>query len=237
MKRTLPLLALLCACASPLPATPPAGQSPTVDAPQSRAGDTWHYAVRDGYTKLARGVLEYQIDTIAEDTITVTLRHGAQTSAERYARDWSWRERPMTNLQNFRYEPAYPALPFPLVAGKTWRAYVKATDPATGRTNRVRIDGEVLGWERVKVPAGHYDALKIRRLVYAGNFDYFRSEERIMETDWYAPAAGLVVRSEGASEYMDSSRGCGGDDMHAECLTIKNDWRVMELVKHQRVSP
>ena len=67
--------------------------------------------------------------------------------------------------------------------------FVRA-DPATGRTNRVRIDGKVLGWERVKVPAGDFDALKIERYVYAGNAGFFRTEERIREYDWYAPQAG-----------------------------------------------
>lgn len=233
MKRTLLLFAfLLSACASPLPQLPPAGQSPTAGAPQSHVGDSWRYAARDGYTGIAKGVLEYRIDAIASDTITVTLQHGDRASIERYTQDWNWRERPMTNLQNFRYEPAYPALPFPLEAGKTWQNYVKATDPATGQVNRVRIDGKVLGWERVKVPAGEFDALKVRRLVYAGNHEHFRGEEHIAEFDWYSPKLGQIVKHVSSSGHVDKSRGC--DSMFSDCNWIKGDWNVVELVNYQR---
>ncbi len=232
MKRGLLLSTLLlAACASPLPQTPPAGQPATVSAPQLRVGDTWRYAARDGYTGIAKGELEYRIDAIGSDNITVTLQHGGRASVERYTRDWNWRERPMTNLQNFRYDPAYPALPFPLESGKTWQAYVKATDPATGRVNRVRIDGTVLGWERVKVPAGEFDALKVRRLVYAGNYDHFLGEEQIAEFDWYAPRLGQIVKHVSSSGHLDKSRGC--DDFFSDCNWIKGDWNVVELVNHR----
>jgi hypothetical protein len=137
----------------------------------------------------------------------------------------------MTNLQNFRYNPPYPALPFPLEAGKAWQAYVEATDPATGRVNRVRIDGKVLGWERIKVPAGEFDALKIRRIVYAGNHDdYFRSEEQITEFDWYAPQLGHVVKNESSSGYYEKMRGC---DFNPGCTWRPNDWSVVELVNYR----
>jgi hypothetical protein len=222
---------LLTACAAPLPVTPPAGQPAAVGAPQVQVGDTWRYAARDGYTGIAKGALEYRVEAISDGTISVTVLQGGQSSRHRYTADWNWRERPMTNLQNFRFDPPFPALPFPLVAGKTWRAHVNASDPATGRSNRVRIDGEVLGWERVKVPAGTYDTLKIRRLVYAGNFGHFRSEEQIVEIDWYAPQLGQVVRHEGSSAYLDTSRGC--DDDHGMCNVVRNDWTVMELIGHR----
>jgi hypothetical protein len=135
----------------------------------------------------------------------------------------------MTNLQNFRYEPPYPALPFPLEAGKTWRSYVKATDPATGRVNRVRIDGAVLGWERVKVPAGEFDALVVRRVVYAGNHDHFLSEEYITEVDWYSPGAGIVKHSS-RSGHIDTRLGC--DRVCNQW--INSGWNVAELLSHSK---
>lgn len=233
MKRLLSLSALLlCAgCASSLPQTPPAGIPAQVAAPDIRTGDDWKYSLHDGYTKLPRGMLEYRVIAVQGETVTVQLRHEGRDSTERYTRDWNWRERPMTNLQNFRYEPAYPALPFPLEAGKSWRAYVKATDPATGRVNRVRIDGAVLGWERVKVPAGEFDALKVRRLVYAGNPDHFLSEEYITEFDWYAPSVGGIVKHASRSGHYDRRIGC---DDRACSQWVSNDWNAVELMSHSR---
>lgn len=230
MKRFLaPCAVLLVAagCATPLAQVPPAGLPAQVAAPETRAGGDWKYTLHDGYTRLPRGTLEYRVSAVQGDTITVQLRHDGRESTQRYTRDWNWRERPMTNLQNFRYDPPYPALPFPLAAGKTWRAFVKATDPADGRVNRVRIDGTVLGWERVKVPAGEFDAIVVRRLVYAGNEDYFRTEERISELDWYAPKIGAIVKHASSSGYFDKTAGC---DERSCGAWVRNDWNVVELV-------
>lgn len=226
----LSALLLLSGCATPLPQTPPPGTPAQVPAPEIRVGDDWSYSLHDGYTKLPRGTLEYRVSSVQPATVRVEVRHDGRESVELYTRDWNWRERPMTNLQNFRYEPAYPALPFPLEAGKAWQAYVKATDPATGQVNRVRIDGKVLGWEKVKVPAGEFDALKIRRLVYAGNHDVFRGEEHIAETDWYAPKPGKIVKHVSSSSYLDKMKGC---DFDLCTQWIRNDWNVFELVRYR----
>lgn len=232
--KALPLLSVLllvAGCATPLPQTPPAGMPSSVMAPEVRIGDGWQYSLHDGYTRLPGGVLEYRVQAAQGDTVTVEFQHDGQPSTQRYTRDWNWRERPMTNLQNFRYEPAYAALPFPLEAGKSWRAYVKATDPVTGEAHRVRIDGKVLGWERVKVPAGEFDALKVRRLVYAGNEDTVRGEENITEIDWYAPRLGGIVRHESASGYHDKRASCDG--RMPGCGWIRNSWNVVELTAHR----
>lgn len=222
----------LAGCAAPLPSNPPPGAPPASRAPDIRPGDEWVYGFHDGYTRLPRGTIRYRVTAVRDDAITVEVGKGERRTTEVYTRDLNWRERPMTNLQDFRYDPPYPALPFPLAAGKTWRAYVQATDPVTGRVNRVRVDGEVLGWERVRVPAGEFDALKIRRLVYAGNFDFSRGEEQITEIDWYAPRAGQVVRRESLSHHLDTSRGC--DDDRGDCQVIRGDWNVLELVSQRR---
>ena len=230
MKRLVLLsgLLLVAGCAS-LPQAPPTGMPAQVGAPDVRAGDEWTYSFHDGYTKLSRGTLEYRVAAVDGDAVTVRLRHEGRESTERYTRDWSWRERPMTNLQNFRYDPPYPALPFPLEAGKTWQAFVKATDPATGRVNRVRIDGKVLGWDRVKVPAGEFDALAVQRLVYAGNQDHFLSEEKITEIDWFAPGAGGIVKHSSRSRHLDTRLSCPPCNQW-----IDGGWNVIELVSRPK---
>ncbi len=233
MKRFFSLSALLlvAGCAGSLPQTPPAGVPPQVAAPDIRMGDEWKYSLHDGYTKLPGGTFEYRVTAVEGDTVTVQLRHEGRDSTQRYTRDWNWRERPMTNLQNFRYEPPYPALPFPLEAGKTWRAYVNATDPASGRVNRVRIDGSVRGWERVKVPAGEFDALVVQRVVYAGNQIYFLGEEYITEVDWYSPSAGGIVKHASRSGHIDTSRGCGDGGCW---WWVDSGWNVVELVSYSK---
>lgn len=228
------LVVLATGCAAPLPQTPPPGIPPELAAPTVRVGDDWRYAVHDGYTRLPQGTVEYRVSAVEGDRITVERRHEGRMSTEHYTRDLNWRQRPMTNLPTFRYDPPYVALPFPLAAGKTWRAYVNATNSATGATHRVRIDGKVLGWERVAVPAGAFDALVVRRIVYAGNEDTTRGEENITEIDWYAPALGGIVRHVSSSAYFDKMSSCDERSCNA---WVRNDWNVAELIGHRRAPP
>jgi hypothetical protein len=230
MKRTAWwLAALLCGCAQ-LPQVPPSGTPAEIAAPAMHAGDAWTYAAYDGYTHIPQGAVAYRVTAVQGGTVSVERDHEGRVRQEYYTPGGAVLERPLTNLQDLRYEPALAALPFPLHAGQRWREHVQATDPATGRSYRVRIDGEVQGWDRVRVPAGEFDALKVVRVIYAGNSDYFRTEDRIREVDWYSPQLGAIVRHEGSSEYTDLSKSC----RHGTCNIILGDWTVLELTRASR---
>ena len=239
----LAALVLLAACAAPLPQAPPAGMAAEVRAPEVRSGSSWQYAVSDGFTRLPRTTIEYRVDTIHADALTVqVVTGGANESTELYTRDWNWLRRPATNMQLFEYNPAYRAFDFPLVAGKKWSYRGTATDPADHRSFPVRISAEVLGWERVRVPAGEFDAVKVRRQVI---LDYWlqgvRGQSLILETDWYAPSLNQVARRETTSRYLRLAqsepsfvavRGSRGRDGDALPRFEQDDWLVYELVKY-----
>jgi hypothetical protein len=234
---------LLAACATQLAQTPPAGLTATVNAPEIRPGDFWRYAVTDGFTKLPRGTIEYRVDSVDGDTVTVQTLTDAGASTELYTRDWDWIRRPATNLQVFEYSPAYPALDFPLSAGKKWRFRGAALDPADGRTYPVSIEGEVLGWEKIRGPAGEFDTLKVRRYVI---LDYWqqgvRGQSLITELDWYAPALNQVARRETNSKYLRLARlaspfvavrdGRDRSDNDRLPRYEQDEWFVYELVAH-----
>jgi hypothetical protein len=113
------------------------------------------------------------------------------------------------------------------ITGQSWSQRVDATRATGGRRASVRVDGEVVGTERVTVPAGTYDTIKVKRRIYAGDFDGSRSETNITETEWYAPALGRAVRAEVNSNFMDQSL-CG-DEMSA-CRPRRGDWHIFELL-------
>jgi hypothetical protein len=245
---------LAAGCAAQLPQTPPAGVPPEVSASEVQPGNAWRYAVHDGYTKLPRGTVEYRVRAVQGNTVTVAVLNGGTESVELYARDGNWLQRPATNMQTFTYSPPYPAFAFPLAPGKTWRSRVTATDPADGRSFPVMIEGSVLGWERVRVPAGEFDALKVRRNVF---LDYFqqgvRGQSVIVEHEWYAPALKQAAKREAASEYLSyylagsnapglipvrrggrggARMGRDGRDDGSTPRFIKDDWLVYELVSY-----
>lgn len=246
MKRPfiLSALLLLAGCATPLPQTPPPGVPAQVPAPEIRVGDEWTYSVRDGFTGLDRGSQRYRVTEAGSDRIVIAVsREGAGDEIHVYDRQWNWLRRPATNLQAFAYSPAYQAFAFPLAAGRTWKARLTATDPADGRRFPLTIDGAVLGWERVKVPAGEFDALKVRRYVF---FDYWehtvRGRSEIVEHEWYAPAVKQAVRREATAKYLSYLLGEGhtgfvrvrGGDRGGDGgpTFVQDDWLIYELASY-----
>ena len=242
--RTLAIALLLLAsgCATPLPQTAPPGMPAQVSAPEFQVGNDWRYAVQDGYTRLPRGIITYRVSAITGDTVTVDVRNNGLDSTELYARDGNWLRHPAPNLHMLTYSPAYPAYAFPLAPGKTWNARVTATDPATGQRIPVTIQAKVLGWERIKVPAGEFDTLKVQRNVFV---DYWlpnvRGPNVANEIEWYAPQLKQAARRETSGRYLTflaespkagfiqvrGGRSDGGGPRY-----VDDDWTVYELVSH-----
>lgn len=225
--------AMLAACAAPgeVPYTPPPAGLATVPAPAVRPGAYWDYAVRDRYTGAQRGIYRYSVSRVDPDRVVVDVtRDGERIDTYVYAPGWRGLEHPLRNLQRLRYAPALPSYLFPLYPGQTWRGVVNSNDPATGRNFQTHVHASVGGWRRIRVPAGEYDAIEVRRQIFAGNQDSFNSQEEIFETDWYAPAIGQVVVSEGNSSHIDTSRSAGGRGYSP--LVVRGEWLIAELVGH-----
>ena len=223
--------AALASCAAPPSYTPADGAS--ASAPQVKPGDYWEYAVRDGWTQLPRGIYRYEVTRADAGGVLVQLTHeGRLLDTLVYAPGWNGRELPLTNTQRFRYEPTYPAYAYPLEPGKTWRNVLRSTDVATGRTYNTHVHGRVLGWERVRVPAGEFDALKVQRSVFAGNMEGTRTQEEISETDWYVPSVRRAVRTQTNSQHFDTNG--GGDEGGEYPKRVRGDFLIAELVGYSR---
>ena len=197
------------------------------------AGDIHVYRLLNGYNKETRGKLTYQVTQVEGDRVTVSVTpdnpEAGRQRTEVYTREGNWMAHEVENHgQKVPYEfaEAYPAFVFPLEQGKSWSIRVKATVPDEQRPRSVRVDGKVIGSERIRVPAGEFDTIRVRRTVYPGDHAFMLSETYVMETDWYAPALGRVVRTERDSRYVDL-QSCSG---FARC-EARGDWDIYELVE------
>jgi hypothetical protein len=236
-------LALFAAgCATELPQTPPAGKAAQVAAPEFQVGNQWRYAVHDGFTRLPRGTIDYRVSAVQGDTVTVDVRTNGLESTEIYTRDGNWLKHPAPNLHMLSYSPAYPAYAFPLTPGKAWNARVMATDPATGQRIPVTVQARVLGWDRIKVPAGEFDAIKLQRNVFV---DYWvpnvRGPNVAREFEWYVPTLKQAARRETSGKYLTYLAGNpgagfvlarGGRSDGGGPRYVDDDWTVHELVSH-----
>ena len=237
-------MAAACAACAPIPPGTPLQSNASAAAPAVAVGDNWTYRVRDAFTGLERGSQNYRVTDSGGDRIRVAVsREGAVgDEIQVFDREWNWLKHPATHLQSFEYNPAYPAFAFPLAPGKTWRARLTATDPVDGRRFPLTVDGAVIGWERIKVPAGEFDALKIKRVVF---FDYLehtvRGRSEILEYEWYAPVVKQAVRREASAMYLSYLYGGGGSTGFRRAGSmnggggprfVRDDWLIWELTRY-----
>jgi hypothetical protein len=118
------------------------------------------------YNNEPRGHVTYRVDKVDSDQVTVIVSPDPPSLGRPYtgvfAKDGNWLRHPLINhdmLVEYTFSPAYPAYVAPLDTGKSWSMRVRATNPNFGRSNSVRVDGKVLGTERITTPAGAFDAI------------------------------------------------------------------------------
>ena len=202
-------------------------------------GDAYVYRVLNGYNSEPRGKVEYRVQKTEADRVELAVTTDTPSDGvartEIAAKDGNWLRRALAShdqLRDFAFTSPLPVYTRPSPETGAWSTRVDAVDPATGQRSSVRVDGEVLGNERVTVPAGTFDTIKIKRNTYLGDFDTFRRETKVEDVDWYAPALGRPVRSESKSSWQDYSRCTRGG-----CPWFRGDWNISELVEIRAAKP
>ena len=202
-------------------------------------GDAYVYRISNGYNNEVRGKVSYRIEKSQADRIEAAVTPDTPSAGsartEVYTKNGNWLKHTLTShdqLREFEFVQPLPVYVPPGGADGSWSVRVDAADPATGKRNSVRVDGEVLGSERVTVPAGTFDTIKIKRWTYVGDWDNFLRETRIEEIDWYAPALGRSVRTDSKSSWQDNSRCTRGG-----CPWFRGDWNLSELVEINTAKP
>jgi hypothetical protein len=194
------------------------------------AGDTYVYRVTNKYSKETRGNVTFRLSKADASgaTYSVEPAGGAGARTQAYDKAGNWLRYPIESHGKpveYVFATPGPAYVLPLEPGKSWSQRVKANAADGDRARTVRVDGKVLRNERVKVPAGEFDTIVIRRTVYAGDASQAYTETRTNETEWYAPALGRAVRLERTSEWRDI--GCRGGSM----CDMQGDWDLVELTE------
>ncbi|MBD9361744.1 hypothetical protein [Methylomonas fluvii] len=102
------------------------------------------------------------------------------------------------------YAPALKYYDFPLSTGKKWQQTSIETDIKTGAQRKHTLSSEVLGRERVTVPAGTFNAIKL--ITKSELVDLAKGETTFgSDTSWYVPEIRRSVKSETASRKPDGT--------------------------------
>ena len=202
-----------------------------VDIACAADGDTYVYRISNGYNSEVRGNINYRVEKADSDRVQVAVTTDTPSAGsartEIYTKNGNWVRRPLAShdqIREFEFSQPLPVYVPPAGAAGSWSVRVDALEPSTGRRNSVRVDSEVQGNERVTVPAGTFDTIRIKRWTYVGDWDGFLRETRIEETDWYAPALGRPVKTDSKSSWQDTSRCARGT-----CPWFRGDWNIVEL--------
>jgi hypothetical protein len=182
-----------------------------IEQPDVRVGDRWRYQVTDLFTNL-RTAVTMEVITVTNDQIHTRSAQSAlaalnPTSAGGFVDVWdrSWNMLRSNEPQERSY---HPSPRFPLESGKRWTAEI-AVAPQPGVTLKYEVVAQVSGWERVTVPAGTYDAVRISM---TGRFSASGADIGVGTIDdilWYAPAIRQFVRKQ-IKQLAEFSRGATG---------------------------
>lgn len=159
-------------------AQPPAGVE-VVEAPTFQVGNFWRYKYVNKEGGFASIVREIRDDKVIISPGVVWSKEGNLISG--YG--------PVTG-KSVTYDPAIPRLQFPLWVGKQWS--VSYTAYSGSWSERYALEGKVVGRERIMVPAGAFEVLKLELRFSDGN----------QEVCWYAAEVKRFIKC----QYADPSR-------------------------------
>ena len=164
-----------------------------VDRPDVKVGDEWKVAVY--YTvPSATPNRTWLITSVTEAGIDGT-ENGEPL---RLTRELNVVESPRDKSSNFKL------LAFPLEVGKRWHYVNDWVFKMNGSAGRSTVDAEIVGYEKVTVPAGEFDAFKLTSRERLSGTSPIGSQYagEITRTYWYAPHARTIVRSISHDPYI-----------------------------------
>jgi len=214
-------LLLLGGCATVETVPPPPAPVP---APRVRVGDRWRYQRINRYNGLQTGVLTMEVVALEPQLrVRVTDESGAAQPDEVYDRPWRVLQEPHYDVLQLFAQPQ-PLLPERIESGAKVRTYNGYRVPGNNDSFDWTEELDALNWERVRVPAGDFDALRIQRRVWFNHSDWARIQERRRETLWYAPSVNRWVQREWTGDYkwQSSERG----------EWFQEDWVAWRLIEY-----
>ena len=212
----------LAGCGTPAQKVP--APAAAAQPPRLRNGDRWRYGLTNLYNRLPVG------------TLTATVLEARP--ATRIGLGWSDATRPPAEEVYFEpwnivQDPNWDrqmtfATPQPLIP----RDLIHPSTQSTGSRYRVPEDSGQFtwtqtlfarDWERVNVPAGSFDCLRLERRISFQHPDLLRLRSERTETLWYAPAVSRWVQREWTGIFWRSSLRYGG---------VREDWVLAQLLDY-----
>jgi hypothetical protein len=176
-------------------------QIPAATSPQVRVGDRWVYQTINRYNRSVIDEITVEAVAVAPEVrVRLSARDAAAVVEERYAGPWTviaeaTFDRPIV------FETPMPLVPDPPATGSSFK---RGRYRAQGFNGLLQWDQRVQAdrWERLQVPAGSFDCLRIVRTIDFEHPDIFRHRSERSDVLWYAPQVNRWVQREWTGNFM-----------------------------------
>ena len=186
-----------------------AASAQSAAAPAIKVGDRWVYNVTSG---VGISPVTYQetreVTAVGAGGIKVKITGknaaGADfTRVEDYAAPGSLRSGALCMDEVRRYPTPLQRVTFPIAPGQRSTKWVDVVSEPDGKKGQINYSVRTRSWEKVTVPAGTFDAIRVDVLMILDDSDAFRNGTNCNFTYWYSPAASGTVRERRSAQYTD----------------------------------
>ncbi len=168
-------------------------QPAQVERPVFKVGDSCTYQLVNNWNNTVKDKYTLTTSTVSDKEITIGLVSlvSGTTDSITMTPDFG-----VISMDGAQYTPdSGIGYAFPLTVGKTWKT--KGNFTKSDRSGSYATIARVVGWEKVKVPAGEFTALKV---TYDGSYHVamkggYREGAGTEQTiRWYVPSLGCSVK-------------------------------------------
>ena len=226
---------LLAAGAAVLPGCVVVGGTagPPAQAPVYRVGDRWIYSARDGFR--APVIWDETHEVTAMDAQGITVRVTQKGPTVDNVRTEQWLAPGIVSVgalfdnETRRFDPPMTRYQFPLTGSDRWNQRLDNFNETTQQAGQITRFVQVGGWEKVQVPAGEFDAIRLRAIMRLDDETFWRFATECNYEIWWAPAVGAAVREVKIATYLDRSDA-------REPVQHRSQNALLELTSFQRGS-
>lgn len=166
--------------------------------PDIKTGDRWTYQLLDKLTGEIKGSITLSVYEVTETEIHQKAQGKMKAPFSRVEfldRQLNWLDNSVT-----QWKPDTGTYRFPLKIGKKWSQQFEAVAISNESKTRHNISAKVVAYEKVKVPAGEFDAFKIEYTIRnISTSDADRADSITKSVRWYAPSVKQTVKQESES--------------------------------------
>jgi len=227
---------LLAAGATAIPGCVVVGgtDGPPAPAPVYRVGDHWVYSARDGFR--APVTWDETHEVIAVDAQGITMRIAQKGPTVDNTRTEQWLSPGIVSVgalfdnETRRFVPTpLTRYQFPLTGGERWNQRLDNFNESTQQDGQITRLVQVGGWVKIQVPAGEFDAIRMRVIMRLDDETFWRWATECNYEIWWSPGSGASVRESKIATYLDK-----GDSLNSVQHRSQN--ALLELTSFGRGS-